>query len=449
MSSDARKPKGEPGRELFTSRIGFVLAAVGSAVGLGNMWRFPYQTAEGGGAAFVLLYIVMTFLLGVPIMTAEFVVGRRARRSPIGAMRAVGGRWWTPFGLLLVLTPMVICGYFSVISGWTLRYALDAVSGFSHDAAQRYAEVSSGLPAIAYHLVLMVVVIVVVSMGVRRGIERAGLVLMPVLFALLIGLALWAGTLHGSGAGYAFYLKPSWGAVLDPAVITQAASQAFLSLSVGMGIMLTYSSYLDRRHNLAWEATTVALSDFSVAFIGGLVVFPVIFALGLSGQVGESTMGALFIAIPAAFVEMGAVGRVVGFAFFVALIVAALTSSFSLLEVVTSSLMDTMKIGRKAAAVAAGVCSAAIGIVPAMSQEALGVLDKVVGELLVVTGALGMTVLVGWFMEDPLAELLEGASPRFRRAAPRIIFVLRWVVPVVVAVVLWFSAKGTYEMLTS
>jgi NSS family neurotransmitter:Na+ symporter len=447
MSSEAKTPNSAPGRELFTSRIGFILAAVGSAVGLGNMWRFPYQTAESGGAAFVVLYVVMTFLLGVPIMTAEFIVGRRTRRSPIGAVTQIGGRAWSPLGLLYVVTPLIICGYFSVISGWTLRYAMDAASGFSADAAQRYAEVSSGAPAITYHLILMVVVIGVVSLGIRRGIERAAIIMMPILFVLLIGLAVWVGTLAGSGAGYSFYLKPSWGEILNPTVIKQAASQAFLSLSVGMGIMLTYASYLSRRQNLSREAATVALSDFSVAFIGGLVVFPVIFALGLSDQVGESTMGALFISIPAAFVEMGAVGRVVGFMFFAALVVAALTSSFSLLEVVTSSLMDQLKISRRGAAVPAGIAAGAIGIVPAMSQDALGILDKVVGELFVVIGALGMSVLVGWVMKDPLSELLEGASPRFRRAAPRIIFVLRWVVPVVVAVVLWFSAKDTIELL--
>jgi NSS family neurotransmitter:Na+ symporter len=448
MTTDGDGPNTDSGRELFTSRIGFVLAAVGSAVGLGNMWRFPYQTAESGGAAFVVLYIVMTILLGVPIITAEFIVGRRTRRSPIGAVREIGGRAWTPLGLFYVISPLIICGYFSVISGWTLRYALDALSGFSTDAAQRYEQVSSGVPAITYHLVLMAVVIGVVSLGIRKGIERAALVLMPILFVLLIGLAVWAGTLPGSGAGYSFYLRPSWGEILNPTVIKQAASHAFLSLSVGMGVMLTYSSYLSRRQNLSREAATVAISDFSVAFIGGLVVFPVIFALGLSNQVGESTMGALFVSIPAAFVEMGSVGRIVGFMFFAALVVAALTSSFSLLEVVTASLMDQLKISRGSAAVTAGIAAAAIGIVPAMSQDALGILDKVVGELFVVIGALGMSVLVGWVMKDPLSELLEGASPPFRRAAPKIMFTLRWVVPVMVAIVLWFSAKDTIALFT-
>ncbi len=331
---DAAEPPGLPedgGREFFRTRLGFVLAAAGSAVGLGNMWRFPYQAAEGGGAAFVVLYLAMTFVLGVPLMIAEFIAGRRTRRSPIGALRAVAGRRWLPLGVLFVITPLLILSYFSVIAGWTLRYALDALFGFSPQPAKRYAEIATGAPAILYHLVLMAITVGVVATGVRQGIERMALVLMPTLFLLLAGLAVWASTLAGSRQGYAFFLRPSASSLLDPAVIQQAASQAFLSLSVGMGVMITYGSYLRRRENVGAQAVVVCLSDFSVAFVGGLVVFPVIFALGFSEQISASTMGALFISIPGAFLEMGAAGQLVGFVFFLALAVAGLTSSVSLL----------------------------------------------------------------------------------------------------------------------
>ena len=277
-------------------------------MGLGNMWRFPYQTAEGGGAAFVFLYLLMTFLIGVPIMAAEFAIGRRSRLSPVGALRELGGPRWVPLGWLLIFTPLVILAYFSVISGWSLRYAIDALSGFAASPADRYAEVSTGLPAIEFHLVLMAATILVVMAGVRKGIERAGLILMPTLFVILIGLMVWAATLSGSAEGYSFYLMPSFDALLNPRVFQQAASQAFLSLSVGMGIMITYGSYLQPRANLNQEAALVSLSDFSVAFVAGLIVFPVIFALWLNDQVSESTIGALFISLPRGFLGNGGDG---------------------------------------------------------------------------------------------------------------------------------------------
>ncbi len=435
-------------REHFGTRLGFVLAAAGSAVGLGNMWRFPYQAAEGGGAAFVVLYIFLTFLIGVPVMAGEFALGRRTGGSPINALRAVGGPWWTPLGLLFVLTPLLILAYFSVVSGWTLRYALDALLGTSAAPAERFAEVSTGAAAIQYHLIVMAITIGIVMGGIRKGIERAGLILMPTLFALLLGLAVWATTVEGSGPGYSFYLQPSLSALLDPVVFQQAASQACLSLSVGMGVMITYGSYAPERSDLGQQAVTVSLSDFSVAFIGGLVVFPVIFALGLSDQVGASTMGALFISLPGAFAEMGSAGRYVGVAFFLALLVAGITSLISLLEVVTASIIDGLGARRRTATLAAGGLAAAVGVLPALSQGALGVLDQLAGELLVIIGALGICVLVGWRMRRPVDELRAGASARFARAAPGAIVLLRYVVPLVLLVILWLSLRRFVEMIT-
>lgn len=434
-------PSSKLSRELFGTRIGFILAAAGSAVGLGNMWRFPYQAAEGGGAAFVVLYVMMTFLIGVPIMASEFIIGRRERRSPIGAYRTVGGSAWLPVGYLAVLTPLLILAYFSVVSGWTLRYAIDAIAGFSGNPGTRFAEISSGPTAISFHLILMAVTTAVVMRGIRKGIERASLVLMPVLLILLIGLVAWAATLPGSEQGYDFYLKPSIEALADPTVIKQAAAQAFLSLSVGMGVMITYASYLDHSHDLAQEAVTVSMFDFSVAFLGGLVVFPVIFALGLSGDVGASTIGALFISIPAAFGEMGIVGQVVGFIFFAALLVAGLTSSFSLLEVVVASLMDELKLSRRKSTLIAGAVAAAAGIVPASSQSVLGMMDKVASEIFVVAGALGSLLLAGWALKDPLSELRTGASSFFARIVPGLIFAIRYLAPAFVAIVLWFTVR--------
>jgi NSS family neurotransmitter:Na+ symporter len=427
-------------RELWGTRVGFILAAVGSAVGLGNMWRFPYVASEGGGAAFVLLYIGMTLAIGIPIMLAEFVVGRRGRLSPIGALRKAGGPAWVPMGFLFVLAGFLILSYYSVIAGWTVRYGIDAILfGFSDAPGDRFNEISTGFPAMVYHVAFMIVTITIVMLGVEKGIEKAALVLMPTLFVILIGLAVWASTLDGALAGYAFYLKPSLKELLDPTIIRQAAAQAFFSLSLGMGAMLTFASYLSRDENLNREAVVISFSDFSVAFVAGLVVFPVIFALGLQGDVGESAVGALFISLPGAFVEMGSIGRWVGLLFFLALTVGALTSAISLLEVVTASIIDEFRVPRKPAAVSAGIVITLLGLLNASSLGLLGVFDKIAGELFLVLGAFGLSVLVGWRMEDPEHELRLGASPWFAGVVPGVKFTLRYIVPPVILFVLWFT----------
>ena len=429
-------------RELFGSRAGFIMAAVGSAVGPGNMWRFSYRTAEGGGAAFVLLYLGMTIIIGVPMMMAEFGVGRRTRLSSVGALRAIGGPAWVPLGYLFVLTSLLIVSYLSVITGWTIRYALDGVvAGYSATPGARYAEVATGPTAALYHLLIMGVTTGIVLLGVKKGIARASMVLMPILFLILISLALWAATLEGAGPGYAFYLTPSVASLMDPLVIQGAASQAFFSLSVGMGIMLTYGSYLSGGENLGREALIVSMSDFAVAFIAGLVVFPVIFALGLSGEMTDSTIGTLFISLPGAFREMGVIGRVVGASFFVALAVASITSTVSLLEVVAAVGIDEFKLSRRTAALAAGTLAAGIGLFVALSADVLGVLDKVAGEFFVVLGVLGMSLFFGRRMTEPVRHLSEGASPMIARSLPALVLVIRYVIPPVLAFMAWVAFR--------
>ncbi len=435
------------GRERFGTRLGFVLAAVGSAVGLGNMWRFPYQASEGGGAAFVVAYVFMVFLIGVPMMLAEFAAGRSSRLSALGAVKRIGGRAWIPLGLLFVTTCVVILAYLSVITGWAIRYALDAaLLGFSATPADRYADVSTGGAAIAFHLVSMAITIGIVVFGVRKGIERASVLLMPTLFLLLIGLAIWAATLPNAAAGYRFYLSPSLREVLDPVVLQGAAAQAFYSLSVGMGIMITYSSYLSSEESLGRESAIIAISDFSVAFIAGLVVFPIVFALGLSDEVGESTMGTLFISLPGAFVQMGAVGRLVGTAFFLALVVAAITSAVSLLEVVSAVLIDEGGLSRRTATLAAGGTAAAVGIVPALSLDSLGVMDQLAAELFTVLGVLGVAVLVGWVMKNPEEELRKGASPRMAGLLRAPMLLVRYVAPFLLAWIAWVALRQTLRV---
>jgi len=438
-------------RETFGTRAGFVLAAAGSAIGLGNMWRFPYLASEGGGATFVLIYILFTLLIGIPLLLAEFGIGRRGQRAPVGSMRALGGPRWGWIGLLFVANGLFILSYYSVIAGWTLRYALDALlTGFSPSTAERFGEVSSGGGAVAFHLGFMALTILVVVGGVKAGIERTSLLLMPTLFLIVVGLAIWAATLPGARTGYVVYLKPDLGELANAAIWRAAASQALFSLSLGMGGMLTFASYLRRDQDLPESGTLVALSDFGVAFTAGLLVFPLIYSLGLAAAVGESTVGALFIALPGAFASMGGVGRVVGLFFFAVLAVGALTSAISLLEVVTASVMDEFRLPRRAAAIAAGVAITALGILPALDLEVLGLMDKIAGELLLLAGALAIAVFAGWRIRTAVEdELLSGASPFWQRQVRRILAALRWVVPPVVAVVLLSSLRETLDLVSA
>jgi neurotransmitter:Na+ symporter, NSS family len=426
------------GRELWGTRIGFLLAAVGSAVGLGNMWRFSYATAEHGGAAFVIFYIFLTFLIGVPVMIAELGLGRSTRLSPIGALRKAGGSGWTPLGYLFVSAGFLILAYYSVIAGWVTRYAIDAVtSAFPADAGAYFGEVTSGLAPVLYHLLFMAITIFIVAGGVKKGIERVATLMMPLLALIIVGLAVWATTLVGAGEGYRFYLTPSFEELLSMETVASASSQALFSLSLGMGAMLTFASYLQRNTNLPREATIIALSDFGVAFIAGLVVFPVIFALGLQGAVGESTVGALFISLPGAFQAMGSTGNIVGALFFVALFIGAITSGVSLLEVVVASVIDESRIDRRKAAVVAGIFIALLGILPASDLNILGAMDAIASEVFLPVGALGLALLVGWGPPSRnLEAFIEGAPAGIRPFMSGWLWTLRVAVPPFIVLVL-------------
>lgn len=434
-------------RDSWATRAGFLLAAVGSAVGLGNMWRFAYKAAEGGGAAFVLLYLLIVAGVGIPLMTSEFVVGRLAQESPARAVRRLGGPLWGWLGWLFVLCGLGILSYYSVIAGWTLRYAIDAARhAIPADTGAYFGSVSQGLSAAAYQIVFMLATIAVVAGGVKGGLERANLVLMPLLFFLLVGLAIWGATLPGSGAGYAYYMKPEFSELFNRDILTAAAGQSFFSLSLGMGALMTYASYLQSQENLAKEATVVALSDFGVAFISGLVVFPVIFSFGLLDQVGESTVGTLFIALPAGFAQLGRLGDFVDVAFFVMLLFAALTSAISLLEVVVAACVDGLKWSRRFAAVACGITITVLGLASAFNTTFLGNLDTFVGNFLLIVGGFFTAILVGyWILPQADAELANGMRSEGLRKGWA--FLVRFVAPSVLLVVLWFQVPPAWEAL--
>jgi NSS family neurotransmitter:Na+ symporter len=311
------------------------------------------------------------------------------------------------------------------------------------DTSAYFTEVSSGLDAVLPHLLFMAVTMWIVVQGVRKGLERSVLVMMPVLFLLLIGLAVWARTLDGGDPGYGYYLRPDLEALLRPGILAAAAGQAFYSLSLGMGALMTYASYLRSKENLGREATVVALSDFGVAFVAGLLVFPVIFAFDLFDTVSESAVGTLFIALPKGFEILGRAGDFIDTAFFVLLFLAALSSAISLLEVVVTAMIDRWGWRRGPAALAAGGVITVLGVPSALDLDILGAMDQLLGNFLLLVGGLGIALLVGWrIYPQAEAELALGMrSPSLRRLWGVLV---RYVAPVVLVAVLLSSWRPTW-----
>jgi NSS family neurotransmitter:Na+ symporter len=308
------------------------------------------------------------------------------------------------------------------------------------------------VPAIVSHVIFMALTIFIVIAGVKRGLERAALILMPILFFLLVGLAIWAATLGEGGAGYGYYLRPQLGELLDPNVIRLAAGQAFFSLSLGMGAMMTYASYLTSKENLGREAATVALCDFGVAFVAGLVIFPVIFHFGLSSTIGlggaisDNTVGTLFIVLPAGLKSLGGLGGVVLSAFFIMLFFAALTSSISLLEVVVSAVIDGWGWSRKQAALWFGIMITLAGLPAAFNINFLGAADTFVGNFLLIVGGFFTAILVGYTIlgkaDEELAKGMENPAPRKAWA-----FFVRYLSPALLLIVIWFMLPTAWRAL--
>ena len=439
---------GGAAREQWRSEWGFVLAAVGSAVGLGNMWRFSYLTAEKGGAGFVGLYLLFTLLIGLPVMLAEMTIGRGARKGPIEALAHFGGPGWRVLGGVFVAAGFLILSYYGVIGGWTLRYAVESAAiGFDRDPAAHFSGIASGFDSLGMQIVFMIVTIWIVSEGIGHGIERMARIAMPALFVIVVGIALYAFTLEGSGAGYAYYLNFELEKALELDVIVAAAGQAFFSLSLGMGAILTFASYLPRESHLTRETIVISFSDFGVALVAGLMVFPLIFALGLQGDIQGGTIGALFVALPKAFASMGPVGRLIGTAFFVALLVGALTSAISLLEVLVSAVMDALEWPRRRAAWIAGLAVSVAGAWSAFDLAILDLADSIAINVFLLGGGLGLALFVGWIMEDPIAEATSTGRDDFWLHAWRAL--LRYVVPLFLLFILFSSLPETWTKLVA
>lgn len=334
----------------FSSRMGFVLAAAGSAVGLGNIWKFPFEVEAGGGAAFVILYLAFCFILCFPVMVTEIAIGRKTNKNAAGAFTALGFKKWSFVGLMGILAGVIILSFYNVVAGWAFGYVIEMVQG-NFNIGNEFGEYTSKISKVGiYAIVFMIATSMIVSQGVSGGIEKAAKILMPTLIVMIVGLAIYSFTLPNAGVGVKFYLVPEFGEI-NMKVIGGALRQAFFSLSLGMGALITYGSYLSKKENVVSSAAYITLFDVGIAFLAGLMLFPLV-AYNLGGDMSNVQGGAglIFVTLPSVFASLGPVlGIIVGTSFFLLLSFAALTSTVSLLEVPVSYIVDEHKLSRKKA----------------------------------------------------------------------------------------------------
>ncbi len=429
-------------RENWGSRFGFIMAAAGSAVGIGNIWRFPYVAGENGGGAFLLIYVAIILAFGLSVALAEMLVGRTAQKNPAGAFRELGGTPWMGVGLLGVLTGFIILSFYIVVAGWTLTYIVYMLSGdlagVDPDAAQGifFGFVADPVKPLVAAGLFMLGVALVVAGGIGNGIERANKVLMPALFVLLILLVLRSITLPGAGEGLAFFLKPDFSKVTTDTV-TAALAQAFFSLSLGMGTMLTYGSYLSRKENLPSAGLTVVALDSTVAIMAGLMVLPAVFAMGFSPSAG---VGLTFFTLPAVFDAMPG-GTLFGVAFFSLLAIAALTSAVSILEPMISYVIEEFGIARRKVVIGASALCFACGIPASLSfgpmsgftvfgRNWFDLMDFLANSVFLPLGGLLTAVFVGWFWGRPALHAISNEGTLHQPWGGVWLFILRFIAPI-------------------
>ncbi len=418
-------------RASFGSKIGIVLATAGSAVGLGNVWRFPYMTGENGGAAFIFIYVACVLLLGIPCMVSEFIIGRHAQANTARAYGLMGGgNGWRAVGYLGVLTGFLITGYYAVVSGWCLQYICASLLGHLNgdpDYIRSYFADFSQSPVkpIIWTVVFLVITHTVIVRGVRRGIERASKMMMPTLFILLLIIVGASCMLPGAGRGIEFLFRPDFSSV-DRDVFLGALGQSFYSLSIAMGCICTYASYFKRSTNLSAAAVQISVIDCVVAILAGLMIFPAAFSVGVSPDSGPSL---IFITLPnvfrEAFAAMPLVGYVVSLLFYALLSLAALTSLISLHEVSTAFLHEERKMSRRAAAWTVTVTCSVIGALCSLSlggsdglqvfgRPLFDVFDFVTGQIFLPVGGFLTCLFIGWAVPKDIVrdEFTNGGTLR-------------------------------------
>ncbi|MFD2444441.1 sodium-dependent transporter [Bacillus sp. CGMCC 1.16607] len=436
-------------QEQWTSKIGFILAAAGSAIGLGAIWKFPYMTGTNGGGLFLLLFLLLTLFIGAPILMAEFIIGRRAQKDAVSAYKLLAPKTpWYLLGYMGVIASFILLSFYSVVGGWILSYLGRSVTGsLSGLSQQEYGTlfekmISNPIEVVIAQFVFMVLTIWVVQGGVQKGIERASRYMMPALFILFIVLMIRSLTLEGAWKGIEFFLKPNFAHITGETILL-ALGQSFFALSVGISVMVTYASYLSKEENITKSAFSVVLLNIFISILAGLVIFPAVFALGFEPGAGP---GLVFVVLPAVFNEMAFGGLFLSI-FLVLLLFATLTSAFSILEIVVASITkgDTKKRGK--ISWVSGILIFIVGIPSALSfgmmsdMEIFGksffdFADYLVSNLALPLGALFISIFVGVKLPKKVVkEELEFGSKGMGMLFQIWYFSIRFVVPIAIIAV--------------
>jgi NSS family neurotransmitter:Na+ symporter len=431
------------------SKVAFIFAATGSAIGLGNIWRFPMVVGENGGAAFVFVYIVAVALIGFTVMLAELIIGRHSQKNPVGAIDYIRPRSpWKGIGYLGMVTGIFILSYYGVLAGMIVGYFIKTVGGaFRSNVTSQITEQtfndfsSNSFLILLFFFIIIAMTTYIISKGVKGGIERYTKVLMPILFVLILFLSIRALTLPGAGEGIKFYLSPDFSKV-NFTVVFRALGQAFFSLSLGMGTMITYGSYINKKDNLVSSAGWVSFSDTLIAFLAGLIIFPTLFAIpGISPDSGPSLVFKVF---PLIFGQLPG-GQIFGMLFFLLLLVAAITSTISLLEVPVAFFVDERKWSRTKAAYLMGLAALLLGVPSALSWggvkfftriEFWAKVDLIFGNISLAVGALLICLFVGWVWG--VKKAIEEVKSGNRQFSIRFIWVfsVKFLSPIAIIIIL-------------
>lgn len=461
----------------FSGGIGFVLAAAGSAVGLGNLWRFPTLANKYGGGLFLVVYLILVLTFGFSLLTTDITIGRKTGKSSIEAFKLVHPKWGF-LGKLTFIVPSIIITYYVVIGGWILKYMVSSVTEFTKTASPDYFGnfITSEVPPIVWMLIYLAITAFVVYCGVEKGIEKFSKYVMPALFLLVVGIAVFvlftkdSETGRTGFEGFVVYIKPNLndlksGDIIDFAkimnLVLDAMSQLFFSLSVAMGIMITYGSYVKKDVDLAKSVKQIEIFDTTVAFLAGMIVVPAVYTFNLMGDIEKPGPGVIFQALPKVFEEMGFAGRIIGPAFFVMVAFAALTSSVSIMEAIVGACMETFKVSRKKISVIITVLAGIAAVVVCLgynvlsfgvnlptgaeNQNLLDVLDYVSNSLLMPIISLLTCIVIGWVVKPQwIIDEVESSGHKFTRKKLYSVMI-RYIAPALM-LLLFLQSVGVFRL---
>lgn len=446
----------------FNSKLGVIMAAAGSAVGLGNIWKFPYETGQNGGGAFLIVYLICVLMFGMPLLMTELLIGRKAGQSTFSAFRAISGtNRWQWLGWWSALTVLVLSGFYFVVTGWCVDYLYEAIinsyAGMETDQllAHFKANVSNTPKVLICSLLPVLLTASILWFGVSKGIERLSKILMPLLLIMMVLMSIRVLMLDGSGAGLRFFFAPDFSQI-TPSVVMLAAGQCFFSLSVGLGMMITYGAYMPADQDVTKTAFSVLLLDTLVAVFAGVIIFPAVFAFGFDPAEGPELV---FVVLPAVFQHMS-FAWLSGVFFFFLLFIAALTSTISLMEATVASIIEVShgKLNRHhSVLIATAIISVMVTVcvlsmtgawsnLQLFGHDLFEISDTLVTTFMMPLGALAMSLFVGWFMPLQDKDLVPRSRKQYKQwLRPLFVFTLRWIVPIAILLI-FLNGIGVFKL---